>query len=213
MADTKISALTDGGSSRNTDYVPAVRSGANVKVTVGPSDYQPPIVTGNYYSGQGTVPSGATNWISDTIVSVPMWFSFSETWTRIGVNVTTDEPGANIRLGIWENGADNQPAGLILDTGNLSLSSIGDVSATISQMLAGNTVYWVGAVSDTNGTAVLVSSYFTGEMAARLGHSSGFADGITGGVRKGIAFGALPNPFGAPDGYTDSGPLIWLRRV
>lgn len=52
MADTKISQLTSGGAVQSTDAIPAVRAGANVRVTVGTAAPLNVAASGNAESGE-----------------------------------------------------------------------------------------------------------------------------------------------------------------
>jgi len=240
MADLKISQLTDGDPALATDEIPAARAGANVKLTAQsiadlasataiPSDFQPAIVTGNYYTSSVAVPVGYDSAsISGDEISLfafPFWTSHDETWTRMVISVITGTANAAdvLRVGVWGNGTDNLPGALVVDAGELSLGSSGEVSATISEALTKNTVYWVGGIWTTAASAIaeLACLVNTGSrsIASVLGTQSAaasYVDGNDGGVisyYRSIAYGTLPDPFGTPDGLMSKTPAIWLRKV
>lgn len=175
------------------------------------SDFQPAIVTGNYYLAPTAYVGGSQNIFADSISAVPIWFSHTETWTEIGVYVDTAEAGASIRLGIWSSSG-NAPGALLVDTGNLSLASTGALTATVSQSLTANTLYWIGYISNTDGVTALLTGGSPSAMHWLVGRPS-FASNASAGYSKTQAFGALPNPFGTPDGAFSDFPAIWLRKV
>lgn len=229
MADTKISGLADGGSARNTDEVPAVRSGGNVRIKVGPSDFQPPIVTGRYYYPK-TMHFQELQIFGDVLSAIPVWFSSAVTWTKIGIYCAAAEVGKSVRLGIYANGADNQPGALILDCGTVSIDAPGALELTISQPLAANTVYWLAAVSNADPvspTNSMQCAYFAfngqhvqSEAVWTLGasapwSSSGSTIGMPPYVRS-FSYAALPASWGTPDtDFTPDpvSPAIWLRKT
>lgn len=220
MVDTKISALTDGDPALSTDEIPAARAGGNVKLTAGsiaglasPSDFQSSIVTGYYYTYKGLETSAAGSLAADTLYAIPIWFSSTETWTRIGIDVFFADAGKSARLGIYNNSASNRPGTLLVDAGTVSVAVAAAVEATISQSLAANTLYWLAIVTDTATAQFRQGSLDVGANTWVYGVDDPlqFNDGISFGVAH--AFGALPDPFGTVDTTVGKMPLIWLRKV
>lgn len=172
------------------------------------NDFQPAIVTNNYYFCVGANLSIDVI-AEDILYAVPFWSSHAETWTRIGVNIDTPQAGASVRLGIFSNGAANKPGALLLDAGTIDASTSGAKEITISQALSANTVYWLASINSTFDVSGTLTN--TGQdINRRLG-----VDAISGGPPYGVsmAFGALPDPFGTPDDAQISAPAIWLRKV
>lgn len=242
MPDTKISALTAGDPALGTDEIPAARAGANVKVTAqsiadlasaaaaAPSDFQPAIVTGNYYYPKHLPLASTVAYYGDVLSAVPIWFSHTETWTRVGLNVLTADAGKSVRFGLYANGAGNLPGALIADLGTVSLDATGYIELTISQSLTANTVYWIAAVADTDGAAPtaeidlwyyatgagVVYSTFGGILGYQQPLNLSAASIVTVPVVRAFAYAAMPDPWGTPDGdFTPDqlAPAIWLRKV
>lgn len=190
-----------------------------------PSDFQPAIVTNNYYFTPFAAVEAAISPNNGIMNCYPIWFSHTETWTRIGVNVATGSGTATekVRLGIWENGAGNLPGALLLDTGELSIETSGEKEATISVSLSANTLYWIGYNGNgDNGVAQLIScgGAYHGNSPFTWTFGTPDLSGITDfygsgyfGFYRSLAYGALPDPFGTPGGYVNSAPAIWLRKV
>lgn len=243
MPDLKISQLTAGDPAQGTDEIPAARAGANVRVTAQsiadlasaaaavPSDFQPAIVTGNYYYPKYMAFSTSVAYLGNVLSAVPIWFSHTETWTRIGMNVLTADAGKSVRFGLYANGTDNLPGALVADLGTISLTATGYIELTISQSLTANTVYWIAAVADTDGTlptAEVDLWYFAASGGTTLFSTYGGILGypqpldpsaaslITVPVVRAFTYAAMPDPWGTPDGdFTPDqyAPAIWLRKV
>ena len=177
-----------------------------------PSDFQPAIVTGNYYypiGSQTTAPIPA-----DLLYAWPIWFSSTETWTRIGIYVDTGVAATNARIGVYANGADNRPGALVLDAGTVSTATTGEKEITISQSLTANTVYWLAVVSDDAsgmGSLQMMQAGGADDIDRRLGVTAAVATGV--GYSKGHVYAALPDPYGTPDDPDQGCPAIWLRKV
>lgn len=223
MPDTKISGLTAGDPALSTDEIPAARSGTNVKITAQsiadlasggtPSDFQPAIVTGNYYTAP--MIDGSTSLFpgANVMYAVPFWTSHAETWTRIGIYVASGD--GDVRLGIYQNGANNLPGTLLLDAGTLDTTPTGEIEVTISQALSANTLYWLVYLAESD-PEVWSSNYqtvfFFNQFVCGFSNVNQFFSGFY--VNKTQAYGALPASFGTPDvPVTDKTPLIWLRKV
>lgn len=240
MPDLKISQLTAGDPAQGTDELPAARAGANVKLTAQsiadlasggtpvPSDFQPAIVTNKYYHSKliGNFNGAAPQ--ADQLVAYPIWFSHTETWTRIGTEIFTGSGSSTekIRLGIYSDSG-GYPGARLLDSGELSLQNSGEISATISQSLSANTVYWL--VQNTNDTSGITSVSGDGSQMFANDYPLGSwlfgnnpaldYDGAPKCYYRTLAYGALPDPFGTPDGIISNAPsssgmaAIWLRKV
>ena len=196
----------------------------DVTVAAAPGDFQPAIVTNNYYYPPN-VAFNTQSIYGGYLTAFPIWFSHTETWTRVGIKVTATEAGKVCRLGIYANGANNLPGALITDFGTVSFSATGNLEITISATLQANTVYWLAHATDTNGAAptngVCGMTYYLNGSNAFSGPNWGLGSAapvdaagyITGfGPGRAFTYGALPDPFGAPTGNFDS-PAIWLRKV
>lgn len=231
MPDTKISQLNGGVTviPESGDLFPMARGGQNYPVDYAdiavPSDFQIGIVSGNYYYSSAAAFS-LQGLYGDVLTAFPIWFSSTETWTRIGFKLKYEDTGKSVRIGIYENGGlNNLPGALLFDAGVVSLDVAGNLEVTISQELQRNTVYWLAAVADTDPsspnayttgyTSVVSNGVTLSRLNSVLGSTEAVDPGaLTGvlGVTRAFPYAALPDPFGAASYGSDS-PGIWLRKV
>lgn len=228
MADTKISAMTSGVPAQDGDLIAAAREISpgvygNVSLTAAsvaaraagvPSDFQAPIVSGRYYFPLGSARDSAAWMAADFISAIPFWSAHKTTWTKIAINVVTEEASTACRVGLYSNGSNNQPDSLIADFGEIDCSSSGIAELAISQEIAGDAIVWLAAVTNGSGTlelsqvSVAQSSQVWGWV---LGASN---DGTFGLSRSGSfmasAYGALPSSFTPVPDVTGPGILIAL---
>jgi hypothetical protein len=185
-------------------------------------NFQPAIVTSYFYPSPYIKSSGIGSLTADLLIAYPIVFSTTVTWTKIGIKVSTGSGSATekIRLGLYNNGVDNRPATRILDSGELALQTTGDKEATISQSLTANTLYWLAQnTNDPGGTTqVLSTGGISDDFSWVIGGASStellnMSADIGGGVYRSLAYGALPDPFGAIGGV-DPGmsAYVWLRK-
>lgn len=190
-----------------------------------PSDFQPAIVTNNYYLSPYATPTSSTDDTidADVLRAFPIHFSHTVTWTRIGLYIATPSGSAveKVRLGIYSSGADNLPSALVVDSGELGLNSSGEVEATISASLQANTLYWIASLTNDPGTTTVVSKTASGGSSQAYAQdrtifmtgTPTFTYGISAYVSASQAYGALPATFPTPARDGSSLPLIWLRKV
>lgn len=193
-----------------------------------PSDFQPAIVTNKYYNSKLISGFNGASPVAGQLVAYPIWFSHTETWTRIGTELFVGSGSATekMRLGIYADSG-GYPGALVLDAGEIALQTSGEKELTISQSLTANTVYWLAQnTNDASGFTSVSgdgSSMFSGNLALSswlFGNnpSLDYSSGPKCYYRT-LAYAALPDPFGTPDGIiTDSGSgtgmaAIWLRKV
>lgn len=204
-------------------------AGNEVDVTIAasgaPSDFQPAIVTGNYYYSKVMYSWDASSPQADKLIAYPIWFSHDITWTRIGLRTSIGSGSATekMRLGIYTD-ASGLPDARLVDSGELSLQTDNtDSEATISQALTANTVYWlVQNTNDVSGITQILGDITSFNVG--IGQSNWMFGGATSTFPsigqaliyyRNLAYGALPASFGTPDGKLESGGLaaIWLRKV
>lgn len=242
MTDTKILDAASGNPAQAADVIPIGRPGApNDVLTVTaqsiadlaaggsavPSDFQPAIVTGNYYFGPTGCDQSDLACSFGSLVAIPFWCSEDITWTRIGVSLAIPEASSAIRLGIYAAAADNTPGALILDAGTVSVATPGPVEITISQALTKNTLYYlVAECDDATDTATFLKSFAGGlgsadlQFVRRAGlYQAPIHGSVGGGQGPDVpafgfdrAAGPLSDPF-VISGTRYTAPAIWLRKV
>lgn len=203
--------VTDDSAGNEVDVTIAASGSAT------PSDFQPAIVTNKYYFSPLQDQLSIEALQANTLLAFPIWFSSTETWTRIGIFIDTASGSATekARLGLYTS-ASNLPDTLLVDSGEIGLNSTGAVEATISQSLTANTLYWLVINTNDPGTLTLVytATTKTGFGGWMLGAPSGdFGGPYTPCFYKSSAYGALPATFGTTDGNGTAMPNIWLRKV
>lgn len=132
-------------------------------------------------------------------VAIPFWAPRGGTINKIYAQVTTAVAAQNIRLGIYANTADTNPspAGLLFDSGSISAATTGLKSATASLVLVAGNLYWFTFLSSNAG--IIISSIAATNMFGVLGYNNTDLASSQVGIGlyiDGVAFGALPDPFG-----------------
>jgi hypothetical protein len=152
------------------------------------------IVSGNYYdnSFQGTASStlaGATNRIDlaayYTSINLPI--------NQIGVAVSTAVAGANVKIVIYNTGANGWPNALLYESADISAATAAYAFATLSFTFLSGTIYWVGVRHSSTATlrTINVSS------ACNYGLVSSSGTTYANVLRKSVAFAnPAPNPWG-----------------
>jgi hypothetical protein len=116
------------------------------------------------------------------------------------VNQGTGSSSEKIRLGIYQSTSESNiyPSKLILDAGEIVLTSTGTLSITINKTLTPG-LYYLASVYNTASTSVVFAMIQFG-MPALLVNPSGSGSNQSGfGFYKAMAYGALPDPFPAED--------------
>jgi hypothetical protein len=222
MADTKISALTDGNPAQSDDQIPVNRGGVNRRITAGSIaalasglPLQLPIIADRYYYGLGSE-TGAGSEAADTwdglVVAVPFIAGSSDTLTRIGINVAAAQAGVTAWLGIYSSGADGLPDSPI-DSTEVSLAATGNVEGTISAAVTQGQRYWMACAVEADGTAELQVDTIIPAISF-LVYGTDENMGTVSCVTASHIFGDLPDPFGTVTYETsDSPPFMWVRKV
>ena len=106
-------------------------------------------VAGRYYFPQffiGTETAGAVT--AGRLYAVPIEILTPTTFTKIGINVTTGATGSPVpaRLGIYKDHK-GVPGDLVVDAGEVDVTTIAAVEATISKTLFGR--YWLAVIFES----------------------------------------------------------------
>ena len=176
---------------------------------------QLPIQDGRYYvSHLGTRQMFGNTlgaW-ADVLVAAPFVAIEAKTWTEIGIHCDNGNAGISARLGIYASGADGLPDALILDAGEVDLSTSGNKTITISQALDANTIYWLVCCVQNDATARILWTDTTNTLALLFSGLSSATQFPSGCVVGAHAYGALPSAFPSPAITDDYVPIyIWLR--
>ena len=140
-----------------------------------------------------------------SIMFVPMMLAVGRTADRIGIEVTSAGTAAVSvhRLGIWADSG-GVPGTLLVDAGTVATDSTGLKEVTISQALAANTLYWLGAVQQgapgTNAT-IRVCSTFGSHMTdanPSATPNGALAASVTGALGSSPTLNATGNQQGQP---------------
>ena len=163
------------------------------------------LVVGQYMLpyGQAFTTSGFAV-TADRLYAIPFVAARAMTVDRIAIKVTTLAAGKKARLGIYNSGSDGEPSSLVLDAGEVDVSSVGVKAITISQSLTKG-LYWLACVSD--GTPS-VQRYYA--YATPYGIHSSWT-GLASIVYVAHTYGALPDQFGTPSVSTSEAVYTALR--
>jgi hypothetical protein len=193
MADSKVTNLTAKTTLDGTEELYANDGGADKKV--GTDDLLKPLntrndyITGSYFGTTAGYTTGTDNITADYLFAFPVCIPFNQNITRISINVTLGAAG-NARLGIYDSAA-GLPANLVLDAGEVDVSSTGIKTIAINQTLSG--FHFVAITSD-------VAPTLSSHTHAGQGESMGYA-AVTGSMTSRCyharSYAALPDPFGA----------------
>lgn len=180
-------------------------SGGDVLREVGPSVH-PGYVTGRYYGPVGAAGITPVAAVATAMYAVPFYCAERTTWTEIGFRVTTSIAG-NARVGIYY-GDQGKPTDLIVDSGDLSTSTTGAKTKSISVTLEAGLYFLVFHAS-----AGVTINYATLQTARDImGTSTDNGNETTGYAVQ--TYGALPSTMPALT-YIDQAsnmPFVWLRK-
>jgi hypothetical protein len=207
--DTVISGLTSGDilEYNGTNWVNTPPSTETIVTNNG-------YASGRYYFGLCSQPISNTALLTaDRLYARPFYVAQTETFTKIGIEVTSAVAASVIRLGIY-NMANGLPTALILDAGTVDGSSTGLKEITISQELESG-LYAVAWVS--NGAPTVRQSSALNVFGAHIFGASA-ADVAAGSMPIGVyyayPYGALPVNYSASVTYNSNSTAlggIWLR--
>ncbi len=169
-------------------------------------------VAARYYFPQFFIGIGTAGAVSaGRLYAVPIEILTPTTFTKIGINVTTGATDSPVpaRLGIYKD-QKGVPGALVVDAGEVDVTTIAAVEATISKTLFGR--YWLAVIFES-----ATSLQITLQSSASTNVGEYGAEGPIGGanvLRPTVTYGALPSTYPAvtaPDFATANIPRIWLR--
>jgi hypothetical protein len=169
-------------------------------------------VAGRYYFPQFFIGTGSAGAVSaGRLYAVPIEILTPTTFTKIGINVTTGATGspAPARLGIYKD-QKGVPGALVVDAGEVDVTTIAAVEATISKTLFGR--YWLAVIFES-----AASLQITLQSSASTNVGDYGAEGPVGGanvLRPSVTYGPLPSTYPSVTSAsfdTANIPRIWLR--
>jgi hypothetical protein len=169
-------------------------------------------VAGRYYFPQFFIGTGSAGAVSaGRLYAVPIEIPTPTTFTKIGINVTTGATGspAPARLGIYKD-QKGVPGALVVDAGEVDVTTIAAVEATISKTLFGR--YWLAVIFESAS-----SLQITLQSSASTNVGDYGAEGPVGGanvLRPSVTYGPLPSTYASVTSASfDTANIlrIWLR--
>ena len=170
--------------------------------------------SGKYYTHAGQYGSNAMTIVASRIAAVP--FKVYErpiSIDRIAIYLTAATAGL-ARLGVYEDDGSIYPGNLVLDAGEIDISTTGAKALTISQQLSYDTLYWFVLLANASASATCravasdnsVLGFTETQLASFTGNSFGY-------IKDTITYGPLPDPFpaAASDGDYQIIPAVAVR--
>ncbi len=177
--------------------------------------------TGRYFGSFLTGGAITTQSIAsaNSLRSFPFFAPKTQKYDRIAIRVSTFATGTTprIRLGVYEDKGDGSvyPGKLVLDAGEVDVSTTGLKEIAINLTLKGGKLYWLSLVGQDTASLVVAAVPAADAAGALLG----LDNGLTGTPYLGYAvtqtYGALPAnfPTASPVDWSLPVPLIALRKA
>lgn len=153
-----------------------------------------------YWGGDPPTSTGSDSatLTASNIHAYPFFNGHAVSVDRLGIYALAAGGGTDkVRLGIYTNtSAENlYPNALVVDSGEITITTTGMLTATVSVSLSANTLYWFVIQSSATVSAGL-RHFYSNFVWAILGfEDTGFTTGI--GYKGARAYAALPDPFTA----------------
>lgn len=166
------------------------------------SSYQDIGTTQSYLAGaayggctSNSTAAGAIN----TFYALPFYRARGGTIDQLRFVVgTASGAGAKGRMGVYTSTSPTNlyPNALVVDGGEFAVDSTGNKTATVSVVLAPNTLYWFAYVQSVSFSGAM-QSIAGGQLFPILGIPSTFGGDLSVGLTVAQTYGALPDPFPA----------------
>jgi hypothetical protein len=145
------------------------------------------------------------------LYAVPIEIPTPTTFTKIGINVTTGATGSPVmaRLGIYKD-QKGVPGALVVDAGEVDVTTVAAVEATISKTLFGR--YWLAVIFESASSLQITLQSSASTLVGEYG-----AEGPVGGanvLRPTVTYGPPPSTYPtvtSADFDTANIPRMWLR--
>jgi hypothetical protein len=163
-----------------------------------------------YYGPQTSFATGTltnTALVANSLWAVPFLLTEQHNFDQIGISVSTaGAAGGLARLGIYEAGANGLPGALVQDAGTVTTDTTGVKIITIGRLLQPN-LYFLALVADVPATVCHAPA-----SVSMVGTSAITSSAVKAAyANRAFTYGALPDPWGTPTAYVNSGPMISMR--
>lgn len=165
------------------------------------------------YAPHSTGSGGSATAGTGNIRSTPIVFGRSGTVNRLGVVATSTVANAKGRIGLYEAGTTGYPTTLIVESGELDVSSSGFKSTSgLSASVSGGKAYWLAWLGGTASGSMLAPS--TNTVVSILGgQPQTTTNTIIVGITVAQSYGSMPGTFPASATGVVSAPQIPLMFV
>ncbi|EKD62812.1 MAG: hypothetical protein ACD_52C00048G0003 [uncultured bacterium] len=173
--------------------------------------------TGNYYASFITGGAQTTQGLAsaNSLRAFPFYVPKLSKFDRIAIRVTTAGTGTTprVRLGIYKDNSNIYPGSLVLDAGELDVSTTG-VKETIINTALAEGLYWIVLVGQDT-TSLAVAATPNTDHYPMVGYESDLSGTPLHAWAHVQTYGALPAayPTSSPTGWTLHVPLIALRKA
>lgn len=174
--------------------------------------------TGNYVNASITGGTQTTQGIAsaNSLRAFPLFVPKTMRFDRIAIRVTTAATGVTprVRLGIYADNGNVYPGQLLLDAGEVDVSTLGVKELTIDITLKGGRLYWLALVGQDT-TSLVVAAIPNTDHYPIVGYEADLSGAPLSAWAHTQTYGALPAtyPTSAPTGWTLHIPLIALRKA
>lgn len=167
--------------------------------------------SGIYYTSDAVCATLANyTLLVDSLYAVPFIVPCSQSFDRIGIGiVTAGAAGTEARLGVYYDSGSVSPGNLMLDAGVVAVDSTGVQEIAISINLS-YALIWLSIIS--SGTPI-VRGVNPANVFNFLGRDTVDTQLPWSFMRRALAYGSLPDPFGAVSMTTGNMPAVSLRKA
>ncbi len=175
-----------------------------------PGRYFGPFLTGGTITTQSVASA-------NSLRAFPFFVPKATSFDRIAIRVTTAGTGTTprARIGVYTDNGNIYPGQLILDAGEVDVSSTGLKELTINLKLKAGKLYWLAFVGQDTASLALAAIPTTDSFATFLGFDSALSGSAFLGIAHVQTYGALPGtyPSSSPIDWSLHVPLIALRKA
>lgn len=154
---------------------------------------------------------------ANSLRAFPFFVPKTTLFDRIAIRVTTAGTGTTprARIGVYKDNGNIYPGQLVLDAGEVDVSSTGLKELTINLKLKGGKLYWLAFVGQDTASLVFAATPAADSFATFLGFDNALSGSAFSGFAHVQTYGPLPVtfPFSSPVDWSLNVPLIALRKA